>query len=255
MNLLPARTLLAACVVTRGLLASAPAQSLLNGLQLVSKEVPENQDSDGDGVTDREELRRGTNPFVADSNGNGLPPDPENTPSNTVPFTAYGLNLVLPRLANSNIIAATISGHGPVVMAIQINDPDFSAATWLPFSTNILINLGSEDGPRDVWFGFQDASGAEFHLCRKIVLDAAPPRLSLVTPLHEIVTTPYLQVKGYCTKPLQRISYALVNANGTFADQDAFITRQEFNPHTVHLAPIISNASTCLWPMAPIRFR
>lgn len=51
--------------------------AILNGLQLLSKEVPENEDSDGDGIPDREELRRGTNPFVADANGNNLPPAPK----------------------------------------------------------------------------------------------------------------------------------------------------------------------------------
>ena len=46
--------------------------ALLNGLQLVGKEVPENQDSDGDGLTDRQELAWGSNPFSTDTAGDGV---------------------------------------------------------------------------------------------------------------------------------------------------------------------------------------
>ena len=44
--------------------------ALLNGLQLVSKEVPENQDTGGDGLSDWEEVHiYGTNPLLADTDG------------------------------------------------------------------------------------------------------------------------------------------------------------------------------------------
>ena len=46
--------------------------AILNGLQLVGKEVPENQDTDGDGLTDRQELAWGSNPFSADTAGDGI---------------------------------------------------------------------------------------------------------------------------------------------------------------------------------------
>lgn len=46
--------------------------AILNGIQLVEKTVPENQDSDGDGLTDRQELAYGSNPFNADTRGDGI---------------------------------------------------------------------------------------------------------------------------------------------------------------------------------------
>lgn len=46
--------------------------AILNGLQLVGKTVPENQDTDGDGLTDRQELAYGSNPFAADTRGDGI---------------------------------------------------------------------------------------------------------------------------------------------------------------------------------------
>lgn len=47
--------------------------AILNGFQLVSQTVPAMQDSDGDGLTDLDELQRGTNPFATDTDGDGVP--------------------------------------------------------------------------------------------------------------------------------------------------------------------------------------
>ena len=153
-----------------------------------------------------------------------------------VALRANSQRVTMPRVAETQTITAQIALApgviGLPIMAVLVNNTNFADATWVPFATNLPVNLGGGDGPRDVWFGFHDESGAEFFVYRKVILDTASLSLSLFTPLANLVTTPYLQVKGYCTKPLQRISYDLVNTNGTFADQDAYITRQEFNPNT-----------------------
>lgn len=52
--------------------ANASGLALLNGLQLVGKSIPD-QDSDGDGLTDADELARGTNPYSVDTDGDGVP--------------------------------------------------------------------------------------------------------------------------------------------------------------------------------------
>jgi hypothetical protein len=135
---------------------------------------------------------------------------------------------------DTNIITAQIaippSATELPIMAILVNSTNFQSATWIPFNPTPAIDLGVGDGPRDVWFGFQFPSGAEIHIYRKVVLDTAPPVVNLTSPLGDVVTTPYLQVKGFFTKPMQSVSYDLVNTNGTFADQEAFITRREINP-------------------------
>lgn len=45
--------------------------ALLNGLQLFGKSIP-TQDTDGDGLTDADELARGTNPYAVDTDGDGV---------------------------------------------------------------------------------------------------------------------------------------------------------------------------------------
>lgn len=50
---------------------NASGLALLNGLQLVGKSIP-TQDTDGDGLTDADELARGTNPYAVDTDGDGL---------------------------------------------------------------------------------------------------------------------------------------------------------------------------------------
>lgn len=46
--------------------------AILNGFQLVGKSLSPMQDSDGDGLTDADELQRGTNPFSTDTDGDGV---------------------------------------------------------------------------------------------------------------------------------------------------------------------------------------
>lgn len=46
--------------------------AILNGFQLVGKTLDPMQDSDSDGLTDADELQRGTNPFVTDTDGDGV---------------------------------------------------------------------------------------------------------------------------------------------------------------------------------------
>lgn len=46
--------------------------AILNGFQLVSKTLDPMQDTDGDGLTDLDELQRGTNPYAVDTDGDGV---------------------------------------------------------------------------------------------------------------------------------------------------------------------------------------
>jgi hypothetical protein len=46
--------------------------AILNGFQLVGKSLDSMQDTDGDGLTDLDELQRGTNPYAADTDGDGV---------------------------------------------------------------------------------------------------------------------------------------------------------------------------------------
>lgn len=46
--------------------------AILNGFQLVSKTVNPMQDTDGDGLTDLQELAYGSNPYAADTRGDGI---------------------------------------------------------------------------------------------------------------------------------------------------------------------------------------
>lgn len=164
-----------------------------------------------------------------------------------------GQQIIVPRTTDTNMIAVQItippSSTELPIMAILVNSTNFESATWIPFNPTPLIDLGAGDGPRDVWFGFQFPSGAEFHIYRKVILDTAPPTAYLTSPLGDVVTTPYLQVNGYFTKPMQSVSYDLVNTNGTFADQEAFITRREINPTPARSERITFNAMMFHWRM------
>lgn len=84
---------------------------------------------------------------------------------------------------------------------------------WLPFSTNIVINLGSEDGPRDVGFAFVDATGYQFSFKRTVVLAARPNQAYVTAPLPETVTSPMIQIDGFFIQPILSIQCDLVNSN------------------------------------------
>lgn len=46
--------------------------AILNGFQFVGKALDSMQDTDGDGLTDADEIQRGTNPYSADTDGDGV---------------------------------------------------------------------------------------------------------------------------------------------------------------------------------------
>ena len=46
--------------------------AILNGFQLVGKSLDSMQDTDGDGLTDADEIQRGTNPYSTDTDGDGV---------------------------------------------------------------------------------------------------------------------------------------------------------------------------------------
>lgn len=144
--------------------------------------------------------------------------------------------VTLPRVAETNVVTAQLAlapgAPGIPIMAVLVNSTNFATATWMPFAPTMTIDLGVGDGPRDVWFGFQFASGLEFHIYRQVIVDTAPPAVHFSSPVTAVVTTPYLQIQGYWTKPMESVSYDLVNTNGTFINQEAFITEHEFNPAT-----------------------
>lgn len=52
--------------------AGTEGLAVINGLQLVKKTISAYQDTDGDGLTDLDELQRGTNPHSTDTDGDGV---------------------------------------------------------------------------------------------------------------------------------------------------------------------------------------
>jgi len=95
----------------------------------------------------------------------GLDPnsDPDNDGNNLLYDYNNGINpnilsfslSVGNQYVDTNIVDGTITVLGgiPSTMAVLVDSTNFASAVWMPFDTNITINLGSNPGPCDVWVG------------------------------------------------------------------------------------------------------
>ena len=126
----------------------------------------------------------------------------------------------------------------PESMAVQVRPrdqgpPDWSQAKWIPYSSNVAVDLGDRDGRFTVWInagwpdGSSDGTGEESlaTLVRTPLVIAVTNPPSLVTPL------PVIQLLGYGERPLASIRFDVINESGTYTERDTqgFVYKQDFD--------------------------
>jgi DNA-binding beta-propeller fold protein YncE len=126
-----------------------------------------NGDYDGDGVNDLQEFLNGTDP-------------------NKISFSiSFPNQYVAPNIVTG---AVTIFGGVPSYYAVRVDNTNFPSATWEAYTSNITVNLGSTDGPHDVWIGLRgSASGAQQTWVETtFILDSALPTISITNPVDGV---------------------------------------------------------------------
>jgi hypothetical protein len=198
-------------------------------------------DSDQDGVPDWWAWKYFGNVNLTDPNldysGNSLTfaQDYSNNITPTV-FTYTGLEVPNNYVSSSQPAVQLDVAGTPYYIATLIDDNNFSNAVWNTYSGSIVtVNLGSVQGWHDVWIGLRghaDEASSAVWQWKRLKLDTTPPALFVTTPTNGTVAVPLIQLTGYSSEALARISYDLSNAAGTVTNQPVLIEGQFYDTNT-----------------------
>lgn len=119
------------------------------------------------------------------------------------------------RLGNRNFNTTTPAGYysilagAPSYEAVLINDSNLEHAEWQPYDGTIHMYLGPTDGVYQVWMGLKGraADSQPTWVGTTVTLTRTAPQITVTSPATNVVAQPWLQVKGYSTRPLDRVSY------------------------------------------------
>jgi hypothetical protein len=133
---------------------------------------------------------------------------------------------------NTNITLVAVAGGPAVATAILVDSTNFAGATWIPFSSTQLVDIGTNEGTHEIWFGFRGTNGVVYWTSDTVTLDKTPPAIVITNPVSSTTSRPVIQVQGYSTEPLSGIYFDVTNTAGNFTNQQGFVTAQNFDTNT-----------------------
>ena len=167
-----------------------------------------------------------------DLDGNTLGYDYTN---NLVPhtFNFSGIQVTNNYVSSSSTpVQLNVTGF-PYYVAVLVDDANFDDAVWNTYTTsNLTVNLGLTEGWHDVWIGLRghaDVATNAVWQWKQLKLDYAPPQLVITSPASGIVSVPMVQVQGFASEQLTRISYDISNAVGLFTNYTGYVTAQIYD--------------------------
>ena len=127
---------------------------------------------------------------------------------------------------NTNITSAAVAGGPAAATAILVDSTNFAGATWIPFSSTPLVDIGTNEGTHEIWFGFRGTNGVVYWTSDTVTLDKTPPAIVITNPVFSTTSRPIIQIQGYSTEPLSSIYFDVTNAAGNLTNQQGFVTAQ-----------------------------
>ncbi len=127
-------------------------------------------------------------------------------------------------------INSIISGT-PSYMAVLVNDTNQADAVWQAYSPNVVINLDAGDGDYSVMVGLRGSppDAAQTWLETTLTLDTVPLVLTVSSPGSGTVSQPMIQLQGWASKALSRLTYDMSNAASAFTNQIGCVTDEFYD--------------------------
>jgi hypothetical protein len=128
-----------------------------------------------------------------DSDGNGLPDVWEfNTfghigTSNVISFSFSFPN----QYVSTNIVSGvvTILDGVPFYYAVLVDSTNFTSATWTAYtSSNVTVNISTNQGPHDVWVGLRGlpSDAQQTWEGTTLILDSTAPAITITNPINNV---------------------------------------------------------------------
>lgn len=130
---------------------------------------------------------------------------------------------------STNLISASVSNGVATAMAVLVNNTNFNAAQWIPFSSVPYILLGTNDGSYQVWVGLTGSNGIAYWTEQTVVLDRTPMQLVITNLTAYTGSRPFIDPAGYTTKALQNLTFQ-VNNNGATQTGNGIAIAETANP-------------------------
>ncbi len=167
-------------------------------------------DFDGDGVNNGQEYTNSTDP-------------------NTISFSFSVPNQYVITNVVTGVI--TVLGGVPSSIAVQVDSTNFSGATWTTYSSsNLTINIGTNQGLHDVWIGLRGRLTTSQQTWDEttLVLDSLPLSITITNPANNAsFSTSRVNVRG----TFSNSSLKEITVNGVLA----FVSGTNFDALNVPL--------------------
>jgi hypothetical protein len=107
---------------------------------------------------------------------------------------------------------------------------DLQRLSWIPFTTNLPIDLGPGDGKRTLYIVAR-WGGATSRVAtgETVVVDHAPPVVNITNPPERVTSQPLIDLRGYTDEPVHQIRYDLLNTSNHVAGGEGSVNDQSFD--------------------------
>lgn len=187
-------------------------------------------DSNGDGATNLIAWQleyfgyTGLNPYADPfSEGTNLLQDFEGGDNLTAIFCSIGITNNYISTSNTPV-TLTILGGLPYNMTVLVDNTNFGSAAWTNFTSNLVVNVGTNQGWHDVWISVAALNPLPPVWQRVRFNREYPPLLVITNPVPGTVSKPVIQLQGYVSETLSNFTYDLSNALAVITNQPVAIT-------------------------------
>jgi hypothetical protein len=121
--------------------------------------------------------------------------------------------------------SVAVSGGTPFYEAILVNDTNWADADWQPYSgTNIAVDLTSGNGLYNVQVGLRGlpSDARQSWVEEQLTLNDVTPMFVVTNPVASMVSEPMIQLQGYVSASLNKLTYDVSNAAGIFTNQQGY---------------------------------
>jgi len=131
---------------------------------------------------------------------------------------------------------ATNRNAKPKPMPPSPKENNYDSDRWVPFQTNLLVDLGPGTGRRSIVFGYQ-FKGRPFdgHWSGSfITIQGSATVLVITNPIAGVISQPMIQLQGYTTRDWGKpLTYQIFNQTGNLtATGEGLVNNKDYNLNT-----------------------